>query len=374
MENHPVYTRKIDRDEDIKKVTERFLNECEPLKKHDFSGSKVFLKPNLVAPFKKATTHRSIIKAAANFVKRKGGKPVVGDSSGFEFDTEKTLELLDIYEMGKCEEFEVVNLDNEEYVNLYTESDLFPCLVVPRLIKEVDCIFNLPKLKMHSLTRVTFSIKNLMGVIHRDTRREFHAKDIEKGISLLEKHIGSDFCLIDGMEDLTRAVYGERDFRGLMAFSADALALDKYCCSVFGTDYRSIPHLKHTDREDHSFHIVEGQKKEGTPYRPSFKKKLYRTIFKYIYKLDRMLHMLGKKKSIVPQIHWYFGIRPGVGDAGPEALKKGAEICPVDAIDPNKGKIIKKRCINVRCLECIKVKPEGSFVIKGFRKPERPDG
>ncbi len=362
-----VHLLTVEKGADVRTSAYKLLESVEEFSAISISGKKVLLKPNFVAPFEMAVTGFDIIAATADFIRSRGGTPFIAESSGFEFNSEETFKILGVYEFGKNENIEIINLDHSDFRSVKTGDPAFPTLLIAEEVFKADLIFNLPRLKRHSLTDVTFSVKNLMGLIHRDTRRIFHAKNIDHGIAVLNQRISPSMTMVDGIHTLTRAVYGKEQYQGLIIAGTDPLSVDKACCKILGVNSSDISHLAELDSDEHSFQLI-GEYSLTDSWKPK-EKKIYKAIFKTAYMIDKMLSSLSFKQSIIPQLHWYLGIRPAVGNADKKALEKGAQICPVNAIDAKNRKIIKSKCINIRCLKCIDIKPEGSFITKkGFTR------
>ena len=361
MPDETIYTRTVAEHADLRAAVTAFLQQCPLLQQMNLQGKRVLLKPNIVGPVAKAVTSPEIICAVAAFVRSRGGAAVVAEGAGFEFTTEQVFHILDLYELGAREGFELVDLDRSGFSKVATGDPVFPMIQISKAVLEADMIFNLPKLKQHSLTRVTFSVKNLMGLVSRDTRRRFHARNIEHGIAVLARTIPTDFVLVDGIRTNTKAMHGQTAFRGVLMAGSDPLAVDKACCRALGFDPRDIPHLRELFPGGRSGGRVKAAKID-------LGLSAIRAGYRTIYALDSLLARLGIKSSIVPQVHWYLGLRPAVGAADGAALEKGDKICPAGAIDPRRRRIVKNRCIRVKCLRCIDIEPPGSFVVRGLRK------
>ena len=205
-----------------------------------------------------------------------------------------------------------------------------------------------------------------LGLVSRVTRRLLHSRGIEHGICVLARTIKSDAILVDALNTNTKAVYGHTAYKGLLIAGTDLPAVDAYCCEQMALDYRGIPHLRELALEGPipGRPIAGGEIREKSGLEHNLLKFGYRSI----YTLDRLMASMSIRNSVVAQAHWFFGLRPAVGNADDKALRKGARICPVDAIDARRRRIIRGRCINVKCLKCIDIEPAGSFVIKGFRQ------
>lgn len=109
---------------------------------------------------------------------------------------------------------------------------------------ECDTFINVPILKHHSLTNLTLSMKNLMGVCGGD--RAFIHNDISRKLVDLTDFISPDLTIIDAFRVLTR--HGPRggnledvvDMKKLIVATDPTLA-DTYACSLVDKDPLTIP-------------------------------------------------------------------------------------------------------------------------------------
>ena len=81
-------------------------------------GEKVLIKPNLVAPFLHAVTDLNLLSIIVKKIFECGGIPIIGESSGFEFNTEKTFSILGVYELAKKLKVKFINFDKEAFVEI----------------------------------------------------------------------------------------------------------------------------------------------------------------------------------------------------------------------------------------------------------------
>lgn len=330
------------------------------------AGDRVLIKPNMVAPFFKATTDLTLLNCMIDTILENDAVPIVAESSGFEFSTEETFKILKLDEICQKKGVELRNLDDEEFIEIESGNPYVPKYMLPKLLYEVDKIINMPRLKGHSLTKVTFSIKNLFGLLHRTTRRKIHATDLELGIRYLRKLVPVDFILVDGLWNLKNAVYSDSDYRGIIIGGNDMISVDICCCKIYGVDYKSIPHIydpevntQFTYKELSKITELETAEREDDWYRKqNIKYKMMYTIDLYASKW--------MKKSLIPYFHYYGGIRPCIDKKKCSMCGKCEEMCPVHAIK-NK-KISVEKCINIRCMRCYEGCPNNAIIMKGFHK------
>lgn len=146
-----------------------------------FSGKNVLIKPNLIAPDsgeKAITTHPAMLEALILLLKDAGAVVTIAESSGGPY-TELTLKSI----YRACGITDVAERTGA-HLNYDTSFQSFPapCGVMTKSFNVIspvcsaDIIFNLCKLKTHSLATVTCAAKNLFGVIPGLQKFETHAR------------------------------------------------------------------------------------------------------------------------------------------------------------------------------------------------------
>ena len=335
-------------------------------------GDTVFLKPNFVAPFAHAVTDFNLVRHVVNAVKACGGKPILGESSGFEFDTAKTLQVVGAYDLAASLQIPLLNLDTEPFKTL-PGSLPFGELRVAQIVYDADVFINLPKLKQHSLTAMTGALKNLFGVLHRDTRRRMHAWNVHKGIALINQVIQPQLTLIDGIVTLTRAVYGQAETLGVLLGGTDSLALDRFGCRLLGLDEAQVAHVRYVrrSRPEASYQTIG-----DTPDLPELKSqsmsigtRVHRALMQGAFAADLPYSTLKGGRSLLPRLHFEIGVKPQLIASRCTECGDCVPVCPVDAIDLSAKRIIPERCECLRCLKCVAICPEDAIEVKGWRRP-----
>jgi uncharacterized protein (DUF362 family)/Pyruvate/2-oxoacid:ferredoxin oxidoreductase delta subunit len=121
---------------------------------------KILLKPNVLSakpPESGIDTHPEVLRAVARLVREEGAEVVVGDSpGGFYFkESDSTYEAAGIKKVCKEEGLRLVAFDKARNVN---------GIPVAAVVKEVDGVISIPKMKTHSLTTITGAVKNSYGL------------------------------------------------------------------------------------------------------------------------------------------------------------------------------------------------------------------
>ena len=351
----------------IRNNYQKLIQEFNSLRDIVNPGDKVLIKPNLVAPSEKATTDSYLLECVISTVLEIGATPIVAESSGFEFSTEKTFEILGIDLLCKKYDIPLINLDVEEFIEVPSDNPYVPRYKLPKLIFEVDKIIDMPCLKGHSITKVTFSIKNLFGFLHRESRRKIHATDLELGIRCLKKLVHVDFIIVDGLWNLTNAVFSDCFYQGIMLAGNDMTSVDICCCQLFGADYKNIPHI-YTINEKNDFSYTElseivhyDNKIQERAKHFSRQSKMY----KIMYSADLFFYRIFKF-SFIPYVHYFLGLRPRINKKRCQKCGLCEKTCPVNAI--NNQKISCKKCFNVRCMQCFDICPYHAIEKRGFHR------
>jgi uncharacterized protein (DUF362 family)/Pyruvate/2-oxoacid:ferredoxin oxidoreductase delta subunit len=145
---------------------------------HDFTGRRVWVKPNLLSPLppeRSVTTDPGLIRCCVDQLRRRGASDVrVGDNPGGAF-------------RGRMEDFVRPTGVVEASAGCFTDvsqdpgtlelaSRYVPRVAVARLLSECDLVLNLPVFKTHALTLLTGAVKNLFGIIPGRQKTELHGK------------------------------------------------------------------------------------------------------------------------------------------------------------------------------------------------------
>lgn len=180
------------------KIYESIINTGFDIQK--FQNAKVAVKPNLLRPAvpeKGITTHPEFFRAVVQIIKEAGGEVILVECPSF-YQLNKTLNECGYDEIIKEEKIEIADI--KKIITISSEKALkFKSFDVVEAIDNVDVIVNLPKLKTHSLTYITLSVKNLFGTIFGLNKAKCHIKaknNFEFSNLLLDLYT----CLINGFQ------------------------------------------------------------------------------------------------------------------------------------------------------------------------------
>ena len=316
-------------------------------------GIKVLLKPNVLyaaTPEKAVTTHPSILIALCKLLK--DCKIYIGDSPGFA-NRDKAFKVSGMLDVVKDCKSNFVNFNTTKLMIFKNGKNVFLKEVyLPKLIKEVDLIINLPKLKTHGLMKYTGAIKNLYGFIPGGKKAYYHlmADSEEKfGQLLVElyQYVKPELTIMDavvGMEGFGPSA-GQPKQTGLIIASKNCLSLDIVASEIIGfkpeyilTSKIAIEKGLYKSVEKVGLKDVHVEYKKARP----LERKLPNFIKKWIYKNRVRIDNKKCEKCYVCYAH-----------CPPKAIKKGENLI-----------VDNKKCI--QCFCCHELCPHNAIKIDSF--------
>lgn len=144
-------------------------------------GKKIAIKPNLVSaknPDSAATTHPVFVEAVYNVLREIGADSIIlAESPGGPYSKPALSHIYKVTGMASVSEKTglELNLDTDFRKYDFIEGKKLKSFDIISPIAECDVIINICKLKTHSLTGLSCSLKNLFGVIPGVIKFEMHA-------------------------------------------------------------------------------------------------------------------------------------------------------------------------------------------------------
>ena len=166
--------------------------------------SVVMLKPNLVTgSLPPVTTDMNMVAAVAKWCRRVTNATLLVVEGSGEGDTYRNY-----IELGyeKIPVDELVDLDREEIEEYeHPQAVRFPRIWLPRIVMK-GFLISIPVLKDHSISKVTLSIKNMVGILPGSRyggywsykKSVVHDGDLDQAIADLALYRPPDLALVDG--------------------------------------------------------------------------------------------------------------------------------------------------------------------------------
>ena len=320
------------------------------------SQVRVLIKPNLLTvarPEHAILTHPLVVRATAEFVLQKGGRPLIADSPGMG-SFERILK-----EGGYKDAID--RLDGQVEVKPFKETitvdigEPFGQIEMARSAIEADVVINLAKLKSHTQMLLTLGVKNMFGCIVGLKKPEWHLRSgIKREIFArllvqIYQAINPAVTLIDGVMALEGQGPGKRGAPrhiGVLVSSANAPFADAAICQMLGLDPQQLPTCR-AAKELGLLNVspeIIGDFAEVSNF-----------------KLPQMGPMSLGPKRLQPYLRKHLIQRPAVDAETCKMCGECWNICPAGAITPYAQAIgfDYDRCI--RCYCCIEICPHGAL-------------
>lgn len=216
---------------------------------------RILLKPNLVstdpAPI---TTPVELVEEVVKYLKPFGIPIVIGEGTATtDFSSLEVFRILG-YERLLAHGVTLLDLNEEPLVKLKRPGcTRWPSMHLPKIAME-SFLVSIPQLKAHSLSGVTLTMKNLMGLAPPSHYRQgghwnksaFHQR-IDEAVYELNLYRKADFTILDASVGMAEAhLWGptcDPPVAKLVA-GENPLEMDKRGCELLGLDWREVGHLR----------------------------------------------------------------------------------------------------------------------------------
>lgn len=341
------------------KEVDKAIKKALDLIKFDFSKfnkKKVLIKPNVVGCFPKkqiaTTTHPSLIEAVCKILKKNNCQIFIGDSPFTE--PESSFKASGIDKVAK--KFgRLIIFEQDKLINIHDKNaKKLKKFEIAKIVKDVDLIINMPKLKTHSLTKYTGAVKNLYGLIPGGLKQRTHLqakgdKNFSDILVDIYQNVNPGLTIMDGVIGMEGEgpTSGDIVKTNTILASKNGIALDIAATKMINLNPKAVYTIK-----------------------SAIKRKIYPN-FEFISIGDRLPHFKFKIPSnqIVlkteKNLKYMFKEKPIICDTK-KCIKcaRCMKHCPTHSIKMTPYPLVNpKTCI--RCFCCIEICPTDSM---GFKK------
>ena len=220
------------------------------------NDSTIFIKPNFTFPFYKEgiTTNPLVLQHLLGLLKDKVDRVIVGESDGGNrsFTANQAFKGHGMHEICKEAGAELVNLSTipAETVKGTIQGKSVSVQLPKMLLHDIDCLISVPVLKVHVMTTVTLSMKNLWGC-YPDTMRCLHHKYLSRKLTLITKSLNPKLILIDGTFALDGhgPMYGTAIKTNLILSANNPVVADALGSAVMGIPLSKVEHILFAEKE-----------------------------------------------------------------------------------------------------------------------------
>ena len=221
----------------------------------EIQGKRILLKPNLVESNSSSihiNTHPLVVRGAAEaFLKLGAAQVLVAEGPGHCQDTLRVLEESGLSEVLREDRIPFVDLNYLEGFSLpnagrYTR---LATLTFPEILRQVDWIVSLAKLKTHHWAGITLSMKNLFGVMpgmyYGWPKNVLHIAGIDGAILDITATLRPQLAIVDGIVGMegNRPIMGTPKHVGILAMGRNLPAVDATCARVMGINPHRVKYL-----------------------------------------------------------------------------------------------------------------------------------
>lgn len=343
------------------------------------SGAQVLIKPNFIREEPSVvgtTTNFEVIKRVVELVREAGGRPVVGEASGNQYDTEEVYKLLGLRET--LDGVEVRDLDQDEIVGVKIRGATnLKEVGVARSALEADYIISIPVLKTHMSTGTTLGMKNMMGVLPQREKWKMHLSGLHHALVDLNRLVKPDLIIVDGivgMEGMGPTIGSPVEMNLILA-GEDVVAVDTVGSAVMGFSTEEVKHLQLAGEARLGVNDLERIEIKGEdlkavsrPFQRPFGGKAILIWAQFQYRLGTFL--LNRYdydiRPLLKKISDLYVAKPKTNPEKCIGCGQCVEVCPQQALEiQGYPRIVYSKCD--RCFLCMRTCPQKAYSMS--RKP-----
>jgi len=240
------------------------------------SQKKVVIKPNLVNTSPPpVTTPVQLVAAIADYIKSlSNAEIIIGEGCGAPlYNTHRPFRKLGYSDLAKSNGIILADLNDTETMELTQQRcHIFPKFMMPRTVMD-SFLISVPVLKKHFLSKITLTMKNMLGCAPPDhyggfiwKKSRFH-KDLHRSIFEMNLYRTPDLTILDASVGLACHHLGGPKCKphvGKLVGGFDPVAVDAYGAKLLSVDWRSVEHITLA-------HTVIGRADSSPKYEPEFR-------------------------------------------------------------------------------------------------------
>jgi uncharacterized protein (DUF362 family) len=211
------------------------------------AGQKILINPSWVTTITRreeaVITLPEVTRAVADIVKDAGARSIIAESSAIGIDSERVIAESG-YQQLRNMGYEVIDLKKTEFTMLPLENGkIFKEVQSFKLVKEVDAIIPVAKLKTHDQGNLTLAIKKLKGLITDKYKREFHQQGVFEGCVDWYGALRPPLSIVDAIycQEGLGPIFGKPVEMDLIVAGRDAVAVDAVCGYITGFEPEEVP-------------------------------------------------------------------------------------------------------------------------------------
>ncbi len=219
-------------------------------------GQSILLKPNLVEPDPRrphVNTHPALVRAVAEVFRRWEAREVlVAEGPGHLRDSDYVLEQSGLGPILDDDDLPFFDLNEDDLFDVPNRLGLarWRRLTLPGLLKRVDRVVSLPKLKTHHWVGATLALKNLFGLmpgaVYGWPKNVLHIQGIAPSILDIAATVRPDLAIVDGIVGMEGdgPILGTPVASGVVVVGTNLPAVDATAARLMGLVPERMGYLK----------------------------------------------------------------------------------------------------------------------------------
>ena len=211
-------------------------------------GDVVFVKPNISwdrVPKQAATTNPTVVETVVRMVFEAGAKRVIVADNTCN-DARRCYTRSEIRSVAERAGADVPFMEKRKFVKVDLQGEVLKKWEVYKEAIEADKLINIPIAKHHSLSGVTLSMKNMMGLI--GGRRERLHQKLPESIVDLTAYFKPTLHILDAIRLLkargpASGTTKDVEMLNTVAASTDPVKIDAFGITLFGNNPKDFRHI-----------------------------------------------------------------------------------------------------------------------------------
>ena len=217
-------------------------------------GARVLIKINLCnlrAPSSGAITHPLFLDALLRYLREnyRDLDIVVIESDATESRPDIIMKWFGLDKILENWDVKWYNLSKHPKIIKKIDGYYFNEIEISKIFDKYDHFITVPKLKNHSLTKITASLKNQFGCLPY-WRKVIYHKNLDDVIADVNQAMKPDFCLVDGILSMGGGgpTYGIPLKSNIIVSGTDPVSVDTVCAKIMGFNPKRIGHIKKAEK------------------------------------------------------------------------------------------------------------------------------
>jgi len=225
----------------------------------EIKGKRILLKPNLVESNPASiqiNTHPLVVRGAVEaFLKFGASRVMVAEGPGHCRDTLRVLEESGLGEVLWEDRIPFIDLNYQDAYSMPNVGKFssLTSLTFPAILRQVDLIVSLAKLKTHHWAGITLSMKNLFGFMpglyYGWPKNVLHYAGIEEAILDITATLRPHLAIVDGIVGMEGdgPIMGDPKPAGVLVMGRNLPAVDATCARVMKINPYRVGYLKRAE-------------------------------------------------------------------------------------------------------------------------------